>query len=347
MNNHELFAMISGTSNYDLNRAILEAVNGLGYERLSFKHLAIDYFIDAEDDTKVKKNERICDKHLVIFESIRDISLLVRFSQIAWAAKFQYSAKSITAVLPFMIYRRQDHEEKKEEINRNAWLAHLFAASGVNRIILCDIHSNATIENMAKVGIEAYDVSAAPAFAEKLKVYVDLAKAKGQTFYIYSPDRGSVKRAIELAKELEAEGATHLKRRLRTGKTEIYQDDAEVARLSEEYRFPIIPADERLTGASVCIREDELETGNTVRDSGWRLREELGVDKLYLAFTHPAFAPGFRRNIMDEEVNPFDQIFASNTIHRGYAMSTGGIITNVDVSQVIGNQLYKVMVGLE
>lgn len=345
MHRADHFAVIGGTGNHDLDRHTIEVVNDLGFENLDFMNLNIDVFPDGEQDFRIDQFHDLRDKQLILMQSSYNDDLLIQFLQLAWAAKFQYGVRSITAVVSFLRYRRQDHPEIPEEINRNRWVAQMMAACGVDRIILCDVHSEETIKNMEEVHIEVHNVSSAPAFAAKLRAYVEVARSQGQKFFVYSPDKGSIARAISLARELQVELIVTLKKRLHTGEAAIDDDPGKLEELIAQYHYPLeLASREKVAGSIVVIKDDEINTGGTCRLTGWHVRDKLGAAQVICCLTHPVCAPGWKRKFFDN--NPFDNIFFGNTIPRNYEKSTGGAITTVHMSQVLGNELFRVMQGL-
>lgn len=345
MNKADQFVVIGGIGNHDLDRHIIQVVNDLGFEDLQFTNLNMDLFPDGEEDFRIENFDRLLGRHLILMQSIYSNELLIQFLQLAWAAKFQYGVQSITAVVPFLRYRRQDHPEIREEINRNKWIAKMIAACGVDRIILCDVHSEETMKNMGEVGLEAFNVSSAPAFSTKLRAYVDMARSQEKEFMIYAPDKGSVGRAIDLARELGVKVVVTLKKRLHTGEAIIDDDPVILAALSKQYDYPLeLATAERVTNNFICLKDDEINTGGTVRLTGWHIMDKLRAGWLCCCLTHAVCAPGWKRKFFDN--NPFDIIFFGNTVPRNYDKSTGGDITTVHVSQVIGNKLYGVLESL-
>ncbi|PWB38662.1 MAG: hypothetical protein C3F02_03040 [Parcubacteria group bacterium] len=339
------FVIMSGTGNHDLAQRVLDVVNGLGFNKLKFNHLSKDSYQDGEDDTSIEKPESLHGKDLVFFQSIFGIPLLLEFLQIVWAAKFQYGARSVTAVLPFFIYRRQDHPEIIEEIYRNQWLVAMMKASGVDRVLFCDVHSQRSLQNCAQYGIEAYNVIPSTAFAEHLSPLVETAHEQGRKFYVYAPDEGALVRAVDLAKTLKVKLVATLKRRDYKGDLVIYKDLVRLQELSRQHSFPIAWADKRrIKGHDVCVRDDELATGSTAHKTGWYARKHLGANKVFFCASSAVCAPGWRRKFLRN--TPFDHAFLGNCIPRDYPRSTGGHATTVHVSRPLGNQLFKIMAGI-
>ncbi len=345
MFNSKNFVALSGIGNHPLDIKIINVINKLGRANLKFLHLDMDEFPDGEQDFRIPAYQKIKGKHVLLFQSMHKHirGLGSQFLTLAWAAKYQYGAKSIIATVPFLLYRRQDHAENMKEINRNLMFLQSMKNNGVDKLILCDIHSQATLDNCKKVGIEAWNVNTTPAYIAHLKVLVELAYKNNRKFFIYSPDAGSIERAVPLAKGLNVTVAINFKNRAHTGKIEKAEDPTEiqVKELQDKYGIEIILADERLREADVAMREDELSTGSTARDAGLYLKKALGVNELSFIATHAVCAQGWRRKFIDN--SPFDYIFFGNTIPRDYRKSTGGKATKVDMSRVIGNQLFEVI----
>lgn len=343
------FVLISGTGNHALARGIIDIVNELtpvGQKDLHFSHLDYDEFPDGEPDFRIQDFEGIKGKHVLIFNSCHDREMLEEFRTLVWAVKHQYDAASVTAIIPFMRYRRQDHAEKVHEINRNRMLIHGLASAGVSRLIVCDIHSRVTLENCKEFGIKAWNVDPSSVFATELIALAEKAKEEGREFYVHAPDIGSIPRAISLAEILKAKVSANPKERLPNGTTRIIEDPTELEEIQKQYKVEIIFADEKLEDAEVCIREDEVATGGTANKAGHKLLR-LGVHQVHFCATHPVCTPQWKRKLLDH--NPFTRVMFGNTIerHNRYKFTTGGIVTRVDMSKVIAHQLFEVMKGIK
>jgi ribose-phosphate pyrophosphokinase len=343
------FIIISGTGNHALARGIIDIVNEItpvGQQDLRFSHLDYDEFPDGEPDFRIQDFEDIEGKHVLIFNSCHNREMLEEFRTLVWAVKHQYKAASVTAIMPFMRYRRQDHAEKMHEINRNRMLIHGLASAGVSRLIVCDIHSKVTLENCKEFGIKAWNVDPSSVFATELLSLAEKANEEGREFYVHAPDVGSIPRAISLAEILGAKVSANPKERLPNGTTRIIEDPAELAAIQKQYKIEIAFADEKLAGAEVCIREDEVATGGTANKAGHKLLE-LGVHQVHFCATHPVCTPQWKRKLLSN--NPFKVMMFGNTIerHNRYKFTTGGIVTRMDMSKVIAHQLFEVIKGIK
>lgn len=101
-------------------------------------------------------------------------------------------AKSVTAVVPYLGYQRQDHIFRTGEARSLEVVINMMEVSGITRFIGVDFHS-IKIPELFK--IEVKHLSALPLFADKIReITPDLSKS-----CIVSPDMGGIRR-IELLK---------------------------------------------------------------------------------------------------------------------------------------------------
>ncbi|OGI87248.1 hypothetical protein A2995_01035 [Candidatus Nomurabacteria bacterium RIFCSPLOWO2_01_FULL_33_24] len=339
------FAIVGGTGNHDLDKHVIAWINDTAGTNFKFFNINFDDFPDGESDRRIENYGELKNKIVVLLESTYSDHLWNQFLELSWAIKYQYEAKTIIAVQPFMHYRRQDQGNKKNEINRNRRACYEMKKNGIDKLLLLDIHSKATLENCKEAGIEAFNVSGAGPFADRLKPILHITKKQGQKFYIFSPDEGSVIRAINVAKILGVEVILSLKNRKHEGETVIINSKEKVKTISKKYGCQLLLAtDELIKDSTVVIIEDELSTGGTAKLTGSDLKKKKARDIIFCA-THPVCVSGWKRKFIDE--TPFSRIFFGNTIPRPYEKRTGGKITDVFMSAVIASELLNIMFDTE
>lgn len=348
MFNSQDIVVVGGNGNHDLDKGILSSLNTLANTELKFSHLNIDVFPDGEADFRfLNWRLQVRGKEAIVFQSMATDTEHTgqeygwEFLQIVWALKHQYGVSSVIAVVPFMLYRRQDHPEKEEEIHRNLMFLQMIKFAGVDKLILCDIHSQQTMINCEQIGLPVWNVDSTKAFAGQLKPFVDVSHREGREFFIYAPDAGSVPRAVALGKLLEVKVAVSLKNRAHTGEITVVDNKDVWERLVKEFGEQIFLAGHNLKGVDLCTRDDEVTTATTASKTGWRLRDEFGVNHLFGCFTHPVCVPGWKRVLVDS--GPFQRLFCGNSIYRGYEKSTGGEVVTVDLAPVIAETLFEVL----
>ncbi|MCK4554331.1 hypothetical protein KAU19_05235, partial [Candidatus Parcubacteria bacterium] len=101
MFNSKNFVALSGIGNHPLDIKIINVINKLGRANLKFLHLDMDEFPDGEQDFRIPAYQKIKGKHVLLFQSMHKHirGLGSQFLTLAWAAKYQYDAKSIIATV--------------------------------------------------------------------------------------------------------------------------------------------------------------------------------------------------------------------------------------------------------
>ena len=122
------------------------------------------------------------------------------------------SANSVTAVIPYYGYARQDRKAKARDPITSKLVANMLTAAGVNRVITMDLHAS---QEQGFFDIPVDHMVGQPLLTDyfKLKDLDDLV--------IVSPDHGSVSRARNMAKPFNVPIAIIDKRRPEPNKSEI------------------------------------------------------------------------------------------------------------------------------
>jgi ribose-phosphate pyrophosphokinase len=203
-------------------------------------------------------------------------------------------SKSITLLVPYLAYSRQDRPRELGDPNSAACMTRLFAGMGVDRLVTLDLHSDRVVES-SHVLIQ--NVSVLPDMAAVLSK--DLGKE--EDFVVVSPDRGGRHRA-----ELFAAG---MGRQMK-------------AVWIEKERGPSGVRGKRVMGRveakSAVIIDDILDSGSTIKESV-RLLQEKGVEDFYLCIVHPVCsgrAPHLLREIKFKKILISDSLDAPVEVHR-------------------------------
>jgi ribose-phosphate pyrophosphokinase len=106
------------------------------------------------------------------------------------------SAARVTAVVPYLGYARKDAKTQPRDPVVTRYVASLFEAVGVDRVIVLDVHNLAAFQNAFRCRTEHLDTAAlfARHFASVVSAQEPLA--------VVSPDAGGVKRAERLRRML-------------------------------------------------------------------------------------------------------------------------------------------------
>lgn len=341
------FVFICGFGAPDLYAKIVAWIGENLNSNIAPLHLNFDSFADQETNFQIVDNQKIKGKIAVIIESVyaEDSELETNLFQLIWSVKYEYEAAGIIMVMPFMKYRRQDHPEKKKEIHRNRYFIHQLKSNGVNTLLLCDIHSQQTLDNCAAENLPVEVVWSDQAFADQLQPQVEIAKNNGRQFFLYCPDQGSLERNITLARLLGVAILITLKRRLPNGDLEIYRDDETLKALGAKHGTTILwPETELINGATICLSDDEVSTGRTATKTGRDLIHQ-GAREIILKATHPVCTPGWKEEIIGSDI--FSMILFGNTLPRGTKKRTGKRVTDVSLHWLIASKLIGLMASFQ
>ena len=198
--------IISCTNNVSLSKDIAKK---LGKKLVDTK---ITRFADGEVYVEINENMRGQDVFVIqststpVNDSIMELLICVD-------ALRRASAKSITAVLPYFAYARQDRKVTPRSPISAKLFANLLIGSGVNRILTMDLHAN-QIQGFFDIPVD--NLFAAPTFVGHIKKYI-----KSKNIVCVAPDVGGVERARAIGKRLSADLAIIDKRRSGPGKSEV------------------------------------------------------------------------------------------------------------------------------
>ncbi|MFZ2226373.1 MAG: ribose-phosphate pyrophosphokinase-like domain-containing protein [Candidatus Moraniibacteriota bacterium] len=334
-----------GNGNPPLALEILtELKEYLGYRPI-VGHVNFGCWGDGELEDSFANHEEIKGKTLIFFECLKEESVMTSFLQLCWAAKHQYGAERIIALISFMHYRRQDREDYFHEIWRNKWLAVQMKNSGISHVILATPHSEQTGENFRKEGIVFRDVDMSDLFASRLKPFFPAEVDGTDKVKVYTPDEGSITRAIKLATRLGVGVLFSLKNRGFDNETTIIEaTQKEIEEVKEKFDFfPNLEYAtlERVSGMMIIMVEDEIDSGGTANGQAVKLRG-YGAEKIYMVFTHAVCTNPWRRKLFGT-VNPFSQVIVGNTIPRGEGKRTGGKIHDVSVANPMASELFRML----
>jgi ribose-phosphate pyrophosphokinase len=198
--------LFSGNSNPDLAEAIAKVLDTpLGNARVA-------RFSDGETFCEIKENVRGLDTYLVqptsspVNDSLMELLIMCD-------ALRRASAASITAVIPYYGYARQDRKVAPRTPITSKLVADLLVASGVNRVVCVDLHAG-QIQGFFNIPFD--HLYALPVF---LKDYLE--KDYGPDAVFVSPDAGGVERTRAYSKRLGASLAIIDKRRERANVSEV------------------------------------------------------------------------------------------------------------------------------
>jgi ribose-phosphate pyrophosphokinase len=202
------------------------------------------------------------------------------------------SAGRVTAVVPYLAYARKDRKTKPRDPVTTRYVAALFEAVGIDRILVMDVHNPAAYQNAFRCRSD--HLEARPIF---VRYFASLAEIGKGELVVLSPDAGGVKRAERFRQ--------HLERVLGTGIRNAFM---------EKQRSGGVVSGETLVGAvegqTVIVIDDLISTGTTLFRAAQACRK-LGARKVFAAATHGIFVGDANRVLAEPAV---DEILVSNTV---------------------------------
>ncbi|MEM4270747.1 MAG: ribose-phosphate diphosphokinase, partial [Candidatus Pacearchaeota archaeon] len=157
--------------------------------KINLSPLEIDIFPDGEK--RVRVVDKVINKNTVVVQTTspnpNDCYMELFF--IVDALK-RSGAKTVTVVVPYLGYQRQDHVFREGEAVSLEVVIKTLQAVGINKLITFDLHS---IKIPELFSIPIIHLSALPIFAEKIKEILNF-KLQIANCILVSPDMGGIRR---------------------------------------------------------------------------------------------------------------------------------------------------------
>ena len=194
------------------------------------------------------------------------------------------SAHSITAVVPYYAYARQDRKTRGREPISAKLVANLMVAAGMTRVLTVDLHAG-QIQGFFDIPVD--HLKAAPVLAAYFQ-----RQEFGDDLVVVSPDLGGVTRARELADYLKAPIAIIEKRRPRPGEAEVMSIIGDVE------------------GKVALMVDDIVDTAGSLCEGAKALRK-LGAKTVIAACTHAVLS----NNAVDKiNASDIERLVVTDTI---------------------------------
>jgi len=194
------------------------------------------------------------------------------------------AAGRLTAVVPFLCYSRKDRKTKSRDPVTTRYVAALFEAVGVDRVVTLEVHDVAAFQNAFRCRTE--HLEAHGLFADFLA-----ARFADRELVVASPDVGGIKRADRYREAL----ARRLGREL-------------PGAFVEKRRSAGVVSGEALVGdvanRTVVLIDDMISGGTTLARAAEACRK-AGAREILAAAAHGAFVPEASRVLADA---PIDRI---------------------------------------
>ncbi len=197
------------------------------------------------------------------------------------------SAASITAVIPYFGYARQDRKVAPRTPITSKLVADLISVAGMDRLVTMDLHAG-QIQGFFNIPVD--HLYAAPVLLDDLKT-----RFNDKRLVVVSPDAGGTERARAFAKRLDAGLAIIDKRRSGPNVSEVMHIIGDVS------------------GQTCVIVDDMIDTAGTLCQAAQALKEK-GADKIFACASH-AVLSGPALDRIDNSC--LEEVVVTNTISLG------------------------------
>ena len=274
----ENVVLFAGNANPALAKAIAD------YLELPLGSALVSKFTNGEIRVQIEENVRGAEVFVVqptcgnVNESLMELLIMSD-------ALHRSSAKTITAVIPYYGYARQEKKTAGREPITAKLVANLITVAGVDRVITVDLHA-AAIQGFFDIPVD--NLMALPILVE----YFQRKGFNSSDLVIASPDAGGVNRARLFAERMNAGLAIIFKRRPEPDKAEVIDIVGDVS------------------GKTVIVVDDIISTGRTLM-KGVETMLGRGAKRCFAAATHAILA---NEAIELIQGSPLEEVVITDTI---------------------------------
>lgn len=272
----EHFKLISGTANVPLAEEVAKIL------KVPLTPVDIKRFHDGEIYCRVLESVRGCDVY-IIQPTSPDANLHLMELLIMSDALKRSSPLSITAVIPYYGYCRQDKKSKAREPITAKLVANMLEVAGVKRVIAFELHV-AQVQGFFDIPSDNLDVL--PLFADYI------ASKKLKDVVVVSPDAGGAARARTFAKIINAPIAIVDKRRPEPNVAQVENVIGDVK------------------GKSAVMIDDIIDTAGSITEAA-KILVKFGAKDVYALATHGLFSEPAVENIKKSLIK---EVVVTNTI---------------------------------
>jgi ribose-phosphate pyrophosphokinase len=232
-------------------------------------------------------------------------------------------AARLTAVVPYLAYARKDRRTKSRDPVTTRYVAELFEAVGLDRIVVLDVHNLAAFENAFRCRTE--HLEARGLFAAHLA-----PRLRGRGVTVVSPDAGGAKRAEALRESLAA----------------ALGEDVGLAFLEKKRSGGVVSGEAvvgDLVGRSAVIVDDLISTGTTLGRAALACRA-AGAERAIAAVTHGLFIGGAEQTLRD---SPLETLLVTNSVppFRVTPETVRARLTVLDVAPLLAEAIRRLHEG--
>ncbi|MEB3287138.1 MAG: ribose-phosphate pyrophosphokinase [Vampirovibrionales bacterium] len=270
----------------------------------------IKNFSDGELYVQIKESVRGFDAYVIqptctpVNESLMELLLMLD-------ALKRASAKTITAVIPYYGYARQDRKTTGREPISAKLVADLITSAGADRVVAMDLHTG-QLQGFFNILVD--HLYATPILCGYIK------EKHLENLVIVSPDAGGVERARVYAKKLNCPIAIIDKRRSAHNIAEVYNIIGDIQ------------------GKTAIVVDDMIDTAGTIC-SGAKMLLDEGATSVYALAAHPIFSGPAVERIAD---SVFEEVVVTNSIPLSESARQVRKIVQLSIAPVLGEAIGRI-----
>ena len=279
MQNDRNLLVFSGNANRPLAEAVCKELG------IRMGKALVSRFSDGEVQVEIEENVRRQEVFVIQPTNAPSAENLVELLVLIDALK-RASVSSVTAVVPYFGYARQDRRPRSARVPITAKVvAKMFSSVGADRVLTVDLHAD-QIQGF-------FDIPVDNVYASPL-LLADIWRAHGtDNLIVVSPDVGGVVRARAIAKRLDdADLAIIDKRRPRANVATVMNIIGDVA------------------GKTCVLVDDIVDTAGTLCAAAAALKAQ-GAIKVVAYCTHPVLSGAAIDNVTKSQL---DELVVTDTI---------------------------------
>jgi ribose-phosphate pyrophosphokinase len=275
--------------------------------------IQVEKFSDGETRVEILENIRGMDIFLIQSTCPPGNDHLMELLLMADACR-RASAKTISAVVPYFGYSRQDRRPRNTRGPISAKLvADLMETSGISRLITIDLHAD-QIEGFFSIPVD--NVYSSPVLLG------DIWKQKYDSLVLVSPDVGGVLRARAIARRLDNAGLAIIdKRREKANKSEVVNIIGDVQ------------------DKTAVIFDDMVDTAGTLCNAAAALKEK-GANKIVAYAAHPVLSGPATERIRESEL---DELVVTDTIPLSQDALDTGRIRQLSIAELVAETIRRII----
>jgi len=299
------FLLLSGRSHPSLSKEVAH------YLGVSLGKVDVSTFPDGEINLQIGESVRGRDVFVLQTIALDPNNFLMELLVMIDALK-RASAKSISVVVPYLGYCRQDRRDRPRVPITAKLVANLIEKAGASRLITLDLHAE-QVQGFYDIPVE--NLLARSVFVEAVR------KKIPSSCVVVAPDAGGVKIARDFAKELNAPLAVMDKLRISADQVEVVTIIGDIA------------------GKDVLLADDMCSTASTLVSAA-KACQEKGAKSINAVVTHGLFV---NEAIGKLEKSPIGTLFVSNSVPRDAEGKMPEKIVSVSIAPLLGQAIQCIL----